>query len=125
MQAAILPSSLAPGAASQPGAVLDDRDAWETFGRPLAARAGDWESYLAIEGMDCAACALVIEQALAGLPGVHAVEVNGSTATARVEWSPAQGRPSQWLQALERAGYRGWPASEQLRSATRRQEQRM
>jgi len=125
MQAAILPSSLAPGAASQPGAVLDDRDAWEQFGRPLPARAGAWESYLAIEGMHCAACTLIVEQALAGLPGVDAVEVNGATATARIEWSPAQGRPSQWLQALERAGYRGWPASEQLQSASRRQAQRM
>ena len=106
-------------------AVLDDAPEWEAFSRPLRGHAGAWESYLAIEGMYCPGCSLVIEQALTGLPGVRAVEVNGATATARVEWSAAQGRPSQWLQALERAGYRGVPAADQLAAVPRRQAQRV
>src|SRR4029078_13664200 len=98
---------------------------WEGFSRPLAGRAGCWESYLAIEGIYCAGCSLAIEQALTGLPGVRDVEVNGSTATARIVWDPAQGRPSQWLGALERAGYRGLPAADQLQAVPRRQARRM
>lgn len=114
----------APGPA-QEEAVLDDPAEWEAFGRPLPGRAGCWESYLALEGIYCAGCSLTIEHALAGLPGVREVDVNGAAATARIVWDPAQGRPSQWLQALRGAGYRGLPAGDQLAAAPRRQAQRM
>ncbi|MCC2632216.1 MAG: Heavy metal translocating P-type ATPase [Ramlibacter sp.] len=106
-------------------AVLDEAAEWEAFSRPVPQRAGTWESYLAIEGMYCPGCSLVIEQALSGLPGVQGVEVNGATATARVVWSPRKGRPSQWLEALERAGYRGMPAADALAAVPRRQAQRL
>lgn len=104
---------------------LDQPAEWAAFGRPMAGTPGRWESYLGIEGMYCPGCSLAIEQALAPLPGVHGVEVNGATATARIVWSPAQGRPSQWLEALRRAGYGGVPAGDQLAAAPRRQAQRM
>src|SRR5689334_19002191 len=93
-----------------------------SFGRPLPD--GRWESYLAIEGMYCAACTLAIEQALAPLPGVHEVKVNGASETARVVWSPQQGRPAQWLAALREAGYGGVPAGDQLAALARQQAQR-
>lgn len=121
-------SAVLPPLATVPdrrAAVLDDRGEWEAFGRPLAGSPDRWESYLAIEGMYCPGCSLTIEQALLPLPGVHAVEVNGAMATARVVWSPAQGRPSQWLEALRRAGYGGLPAGDQLAAAPRRQAQRL
>jgi Cu2+-exporting ATPase len=139
MQAAILPAPEplavpargprpapreAAGAAAA-AAVLDERAEWEAFSRPLRGRADAWESYLAIEGMYCPGCSLVIEQALLPLPGVQEVQVNGATATARVVWSPEQGRPSQWLHALQRAGYRGLPAADQLAAVPRRQARRM
>ena len=84
-------------------AALDDPAEWSGFGRALDAASGRWESYLAIEGMHCPACALVIEDTLQGLPGVREVQVNGANASARVVWSAAEGRPSQWLAALQRA----------------------
>ncbi|HEY1228761.1 MAG TPA: cation transporter, partial [Ramlibacter sp.] len=128
MQAATLPLVLPEPAQAAPeaahDAALDQREAWEGFSREVAGGDGTWESYLGLEGIDCAACSLVIEQALLPLPGVRSVEVNGATATARVVWQPSQGRPSQWLAALRRAGYRGWPTSGQLEAATRRQAQR-
>jgi len=104
---------------------LDEPAEWQAFSRELRGQPGRWESYLAIEGIYCAGCSLTIEQALAGLPGVHSVEVNGATATARITWSPPQGRPSHWLRALERAGYGGLPAGDQLAAVPRRQAQRM
>ncbi|MDE2605307.1 MAG: cadmium-translocating P-type ATPase [Burkholderiales bacterium] len=135
MQAAVLPPVVpsqgnAKPAAPNPqlrvqGEAIDDRAEWEDFSRPAPARPGCWESYLAIEGIYCAGCSLTIEQALAGLPGVREIEVNGATATARIVWDPAQGRPSQWLRALERAGYRGLPAGDQLQALPRRRAQRV
>jgi Cu2+-exporting ATPase len=108
-----------------PSHALDDPAEWQAFSRPVPGQDGAWESYLAIEGIYCAGCSLTIEQALAGLPGVRSVAVNGAMATARIAWTPAQGRPSQWLAALERAGYRGLPAADQLEAAPRLQAQRV
>jgi Cu2+-exporting ATPase len=128
MQAATLPSLRTgdpPASGPDGAAAIDLREEWETFSRPVPGRAGCWESYLAIEGIHCAGCSLTIEQALGGLPGVAAVEVNGATATARIVWDPEQGLPSQWLQALHGAGYRGLPAGDQLAAVPRRRAQRL
>ncbi len=111
-------------AQAEGAAALDDRAEWPRFGRELAQPEGCWESYLAIEGMHCAACTLAVEQALGRVPGVTAVAVNGATATARVEWSPATCRPSHWLAALERAGYAAVPAGDLLDAAPRARAQR-
>ena len=113
-----------PAVALPAWAPLDDRAGWEEFSRPLAGREGGWESYLAIDGMYCAGCTLAIEQAMGAVAGVESVQVNGGTATARIVWSSDRCRPSDWLGALERAGYRGLPAADQLRAEPRRQAQR-
>src|SRR5512133_2190735 len=85
-------------------AALDEPAEWEGFSRPLKDREGCLESFLAIEGMHCAACSLTVEEALARLPGVESVHVNGASASARIVWSPQRSRPSDWLAALGRAG---------------------
>jgi Cu2+-exporting ATPase len=69
-------------------AVLDEPADWEGFSRTVAGREGCWESFLAIDGMHCAACSLTVEAALARLPGVDSVRVNGVSAIARLVWSP-------------------------------------
>src|SRR5512140_789700 len=93
---------------------FDEPDEWEGFSRPVAGRAGWLESKLAIQGMHCASCALTVEQVLAQLPGVDGVQVNGASATARLAWSCERSRPSQWLAALDRAGYGAVPAGDLL-----------
>ncbi len=120
-------ATLDTGAAQQAlrWSALDERAEWEGFSRPLPGRADLWESYLAIEGMHCAACSLTVEEVLQKLPGVDNVQVNGASAVARVAWSPAQGRPSAWLAALQRAGYGALPAGDMLAAAPRIQAQRM
>ena len=105
--------------------VLDDASVWQGFSRPDAASPGTWTSFLAIGGMHCAGCAQTVEQALCGLPGVAAVRVSGASALAQVRWSPDQGRPSQWLAALDRAGYSAVPAGDQLGAEQRRKAQRL
>jgi Cu2+-exporting ATPase len=116
----------AAGAAPASGwAVLDEPAEWEGFSRAVAGREGCWESFLAIEGMHCAACSLTVEAALAQLPGVDSVRVNGASATARLVWSPQSSRPSAWLAALKRAGYGAVPAGDLIAAAPRRQAQRL
>jgi Cu2+-exporting ATPase len=106
-------------------AVLDARDEWSRFGRPLSQRPGCWESFLSIEGMHCAACTLAVEQALGGVPGVESVQVNGASATARVVWSAADCKPSHWLSALGAAGYAAVPAGDLLDAAPRERAKRL
>ena len=107
--------------------MLDDPGEWQLFSRPKAASQadGEWISYIAIEGMWCPACSLAVEEALTSCGGVGGVQVNGATATARIDWNPAEGRPSQWWQALARAGYGASPAGDMISSEPRRREKRM
>jgi P-type Cu2+ transporter len=113
--------------AAQPGswATLDEPGEWQSFSRKLAGSEDWWESYLAIEGMYCPACSLLVEEALLCSPGVRSVQVNGATATARVVWSPGPGKPSAWFKALRHAGYGALPAADLLAAAPRLRAQRL
>ncbi len=106
-------------------AALDEAVEWPAFGRALPGREGCWESYLAIEGMHCAACTLAVEQALQRVPGVESVQVNGASATARVVWDAGRGRPSQWLASLRQSGYGALPAGDLLDAAPRQRAARL
>ncbi|TFY96544.1 heavy metal translocating P-type ATPase [Ramlibacter rhizophilus] len=112
-------------AAPRGWAALDDPSEWPSFGRPLPGQDGRWESYLAIEGMHCAACTLLVEEALLAVPGVESVAVNSAAQTARIVWSAERGRPSRWLAALRRVGYGATPAGDLLEAAPRLKAQRL
>lgn len=120
---ALAPAGLPPPAAAW--SALDEPAEWEGFSRPVAGREGWWESYLALEGMHCAACALTVEAVLRALPGVDTVQVNGVTATARLQWQPQATRPSAWMAALRQAGYGALPAGDLLLAGRRGQAQRL
>lgn len=68
-------------------------------------RAGRRTITLVVEGIRCAACAWLIERALAREPGVTAVTVNASTARLAIEWQPAT-RLSRLVALLALLGYR-------------------
>ena len=74
-------------------AVLDDPAEWRLFSQPhddeSSAAAGLWESQVMVQGMHCAACALALERALLGLPGVVATQVSSASGRASVVWSAA------------------------------------
>jgi P-type Cu+ transporter len=59
-----------------------------------------------VEGMDCASCALRVERALQGCPGVERAYVNFATGEATVEWRPETANLQDILRSVERAGYR-------------------
>lgn len=64
---------------------------------------------LGLSGLYCASCALTIESALARLPGVSDVQVQGTTQRARLVLDPAKVRMSDLVAAVMQAGYRAWP----------------
>lgn len=118
-QAAIDTGSLVQPQASSH--LLDDPHEWSSFGRPAAqnpqapipedpTESPVWDSFVVLEGMHCAACALTIEEALKAVPGVEGAEVSAATRRARVVWRHAQVLPSQWMEAVARAGYHAMPA---------------
>jgi Cu2+-exporting ATPase len=82
-------------------------EVWARFSQ--AAPDGRQDSHLAITGMHCASCSLMVEQALRSVAGVDEVSVNAASQMARVRWRPDVARPSQWVAALARAGYGAVP----------------
>ena len=79
---------------------------------------------LQVSQLVCAACAPTIESALASVPGVEWAQVSGSSRRAQIRWDPKRTDPSQWVQAVRRAGY-GLFADEPVSAqALRTQEQR-
>ncbi len=119
-------SALEPDAQDVEAGLLDDPSEWPHFGRPQnAAGPGDvWESQVVIEGMHCAACALSIEDALRAVPGVEQVDVSAATQRARVVWNAAAAQPSQWFEAVRKAGYRALPATDAQAREQRLREHR-
>ncbi|ACM32476.1 heavy metal translocating P-type ATPase [[Acidovorax] ebreus] len=112
-------------------ALLDDPQEWSAFGKPCTstpagadAQAGPWESHVVLDGMHCAACALTIEEALRRVPGVAEADVSAATRRARVVWDPRRVRPSQWMGAVQKAGYRALPALDALAREQRQRENR-
>ncbi|KAF1049198.1 heavy metal translocating P-type ATPase [Xylophilus sp.] len=105
--------------------LLDDPQEWPAFGRASPADGeGAWDSQVVLGGMYCAACALAIEEALLAVPGVLRAEVSAATHRARVVWQSAAVRPSQWIAAVDRAGYRALPAADAFARDRRRREGR-
>lgn len=113
--------------------LLDDRDAWLEFSRPVdadpavasgASHSGRWESSVVFEGMHCAACATTIEQALRATPGVLEADVSAASHRGRVVWDEQGTRPSAWMRAVQHTGYRPLPAHDASASARRQAETR-
>jgi len=104
---------------------LDDPAEWSSFSQPLENEQQDWESRLAIEGMHCAACAFNVEKALKAVQGVSSAEVNATSGRARIVWSAAITKPSDWLSAVSKAGYRALPAADAFAQDSRRKNQRL
>lgn len=116
-----------PLPAAGSAALLDDPQEWGSFGRPVGGggqSAEAWDSQVVLDGMHCAACALTIEEALRSVPGVERAEVSAAARRARVVWRPAQVLPSQWMAAVQRAGYQALPAMDALARERRQAENR-
>jgi Cu2+-exporting ATPase len=104
--------------------LLDDRQEWLRFSQPHNIMNDCWDSHVVIQGMHCAACAFTVEEALLAVPGVRSVEVNAATHRAKVVWSEALVKPSEWIAAIVKAGYGALPAADSSLRQARHEEGR-
>jgi Cu2+-exporting ATPase len=104
---------------------LDESAEWTSFSQAHDNKAHEWESRLAIEGMHCAACAINVEKALKAVPGVLSADVNATSGRARLVWSAEITKPSDWMRAVSKAGYRALPAADAFVQDDRRKNQRI
>ena len=104
--------------------VVDDAQEWSAFSRQDAQAPEQWESSVVIEGMHCAACSVTVEDALLQVPGVLSARVSAASQRAQVRWSADAVLPSQWMQAVQTAGYRAVPANDVFASERRKAESR-
>lgn len=103
---------------------FDDVDALADFTR-FNTDGGLAESSLRLSGMHCAACAGTIEQALMRVPGVIDAEVSAAAQCATVRWRAGATRPSEWVHAIEAAGYGATPDTAAASRALRKREARL
>ena len=115
-----------------PAAKADESDThFELFDSPEAqedfVHAGDAGSRIAqlhIPSIHCAACAWLIEKYLAPMPGLRSVRVNVSNYYCQIEWDPSAGKLSEYMQALNRIGYRPEPFNTRSLRVSQQKEQR-
>ncbi|MEY3873144.1 MAG: hypothetical protein RLZZ296_2139 [Pseudomonadota bacterium] len=112
--------------------VFDDVQEWSRFSQqpmPQGQSAGVtstvWESQVLVSGMHCAACSLMLEQALLASPGVQSARVSAASQRASVVWSSAVTRPSEWLRAPHALGYTLSPALDTAASDQTRKDARL
>jgi Cu2+-exporting ATPase len=70
---------------------------------------GSKEAILTIEGINCAACAWLIEMQLTKLNGIHEISVNATTQRATLKWQDNILQLSEILDAIEDIGYQALP----------------
>lgn len=81
---------------------------------------GGREITVLTDGMRCAACAWLIDRALAREDGVLDTSANAITGRIRIAWDPARARLSQLLARLAALGYRPYLATGEARERARR-----
>ena len=85
---------------------------------------GGREIVLLTDGMRCAACAWLIDRALAREAGVLDTSANAVTGRIRIAWDPARTKLSALLQRLAMLGYRPYLATGDAREQARLSERR-
>ena len=83
---------------------------------------GGREITVLTDGMRCAACAWLIDRALAREPGVLDSTANAITGRIRIAWDPARTALSQPLARLAALGYRPYLATGEARERARRSQ---
>lgn len=106
-----------------PGAVdlraWDREDVQEQHARSAG---GEREIRLAVEGMRCAACAWLIDRALATQPGVVEARANAASGRLRLRWRAADTKLSVLLERLHALGYHAYLGGDEARAQARREE---
>lgn len=64
-----------------------------------------------VEGMHCGSCALLIDDALEDLPGVHRTQTTMKAGRSTVELDVTKTSPREVIHVIEELGYRAAPVS--------------
>jgi copper chaperone CopZ len=62
-----------------------------------------------VEGMHCGSCALLIDDSLEDLPGVHSTQTTMKQGLSTVELDLTQNSPDDVISAITELGYRATP----------------
>ena len=73
---------------------------------PLTVNIPTAHAVLSIQGMDCTACAALIEKNLARIRGVRSATVSFETKVAAVDYDPRVAAPETFVKAIEKEGYK-------------------
>lgn len=103
---------------------LESWDRSELLDEHSRAVDGGREIVLLTDGMRCAACAWLIDRALAREAGVLDTTANAVTGRIRITWDPARTRLSALLHRLAMLGYRPYLATGDAREQARLSERR-
>ena len=90
----------------QKNKLLDDEALQDEF---LHQQDGIKETILTVEGINCAACAWLIEMQLTKKEGLVEISVNATTQRATVKWLDNKIKLSKILEAIEKIGYKALP----------------
>jgi Cu2+-exporting ATPase len=118
---------LRSAAANRVQATRSDLDSWdrpELLDEHSRAIDGGREIVLLTDGMRCAACAWLIDRALAREAGVLDTTANAVTGRIRIGWDPARTTLSTLLERLAMLGYRPYLATGDAREQARLSERR-
>jgi Cu2+-exporting ATPase len=114
-----------------PGAKPADFTAASVYDDPLAQKQftvasgpNERSATLILDGIRCAACLWLNEQALRRLPGVLRADVNYATRRAQLAWDPARTRLSDIINAIRAIGYDAFPYDPQRQTALDRDVRR-
>lgn len=96
---------------AQEAAALDDETELARYTSFATTAQGRQEacSRLVLDGLHCAACASLIEQALHRVDGVLDAQVQAASRRAQVRWDPSRTKASSLIEAIQRAGYKAFP----------------
>ncbi|UCG71443.1 MAG: cadmium-translocating P-type ATPase [Chromatiales bacterium] len=104
---------------------------WQAYDRRALQREfvstdadGSQRAQLLVQGVRCAACSWLIENALGALPGMRSVRVDPVSTRATLHWNPAQLQLSEVLAQLAHLGYTPIPYTEDAGDRAARLEQR-
>lgn len=102
--------------------VYDDLQAQRQFA--VSNGPNERSATLILDGIRCAACLWLNEQALRRLPGVLRADVNYTTRRAQVAWDPARVRLSGIIEAIRAIGYDAFPYDPRRQTALDRDARR-
>ena len=111
-------------ALSSQWSLLDQAPEWSNFSQENDLSPNTWTSSVVFEGMHCTACAINIEDALLAVPGVASAQISAASHRGRIVWSADTTKPSDWIKAVAKLGYKTVPANDALANEVRREDAR-